>query len=440
MLKKIIYLSLLLSISLKAKPITVSGKVLNFENGKIFVFVYDGTELNLFDSTQIKNGAFTLKNKEIPRGLYKIGINPTDALDVILGKENIHIEFDKNNFSGSFKVKNSPDNDAFAKFNKSNINFGQQIQALELKAQGIYQYKYSDQAKFDLEIKKLQKTADSLSNILYSGYETIAKNKALFTSKYAMALVMRDTTQKKNIFKASEFTDQELNRSNLFAIKTQMYFQRYTKPEIPDYEAAANELITTLPTKTKGKEQVYKTILSIFANANLDYYGVVIKKFKEEYADQKSVQDYIKRQPKRDLTVGDEVPDIALKDTANNDLSLKSLRGKVVLIDFWASWCGPCRAENPNVVRVFNKYKDKGFTVYGVSLDQNREKWLGAIKSDGLTWTHVSDLKGWSSEGAKLYGVKSIPQTYLIDKEGKVIAKNLRGEMLEQKLKEIFNE
>lgn len=440
MLKKIIYLSLLLSVALKAKPITVSGKVLNFENGKIFVFVYDGTELNLFDSIQIKNGAFSLKNKEIPRGMYKIGTNTTDAQDVILGKENLLIEFDKNNFSGSFKVKNSTDNDAFAKFNKSNINFGQQIQALESKAQGIYQYKYSDQAKFDLEIKKLQKTADSLSNILYSGYETIAKNKALFTSKYAMALVMRDTTQKKNIFKASEFADQELSRSNLFAIKTQMYFQRYTKPEIPDYEAAANELIATLPAKTKGKEQVYKTILSIFANANLDHYGVVIKKFKEEYADQKAVQDYIKRLPKRDLTVGDEVPDIALKDTANNDLSLKSLRGKVVLIDFWASWCGPCRAENPNVVRVFNKYKDKGFTVYGVSLDQNREKWLGAIKSDGLTWPHVSDLKGWSSEGAKLYGVKSIPQTYLIDKEGKVIAKNLRGEMLEQKLKEIFNE
>lgn len=440
MLRRIFYVMCLVAAVAQAKSVVITGKAKNHEAGTIYLFVYDGLELKLQDSTRVKNGVFVFKNREIPRGLYKMGINTTDAADIILGHESIGVSFDKNNFASSFKVEKSPENDGLARFNKANISFGTQLQGLETRAQGLYQYKTTDPARFELEIGKLQKTADSLTNVLYAEYAKLATNPSLFIAKYANALTQRDTTKRQNVFKNAELSDPELCRSNLFAIKTQMYFQRYTKPEIPDYQASADELIQNLPPKTKGKEQVYKTILSIFANANLDYYSVVLAKFKQEYADQKSVAEYIKKLPKRDIAVGDEVPEITLKDTEGKDLSLSSLRGKVVLIDFWASWCGPCRAENPNVVRVYGKYKDKGFTVFGVSLDQNREKWLSAIKSDGLAWSHVSDLKGWSSEGAKLYGVKSIPQTYLIDKEGKVIAKNLRGEMLELKLKEIFNE
>jgi len=440
MFNRFIYLFTVLTVTLQAKPITISGKVINGDNAKVYIFAYDGIDLNLFDSTRIKSNSFTFKGKEFPRGLYKIGISPNESSDIVLGNENLQISFDKNSFGSSFKVSSSPENDAYTKFNKANIDFSQALQGLETKAQGIYYLKNSDPAKFDAEIKKLQKSADSLTDILHGTYLQIAKNPTLYTGKYALALMLKDTTQKKNVFKASEFADPELARSNLFAIKTQMYFQRYTRPEVPDYETSAQELIQNLPSKTKGKEHVYKTMLSLFANANLDYYGSILKSFKEEYIDQKSTQEYIKKLPKRDIGIGDEVPDISLKDTSNNTLTLSSLRGKVVLIDFWASWCGPCRVENPNVVKVFNKYKDKGFTVFGVSLDQNKDKWLGAIKNDKLTWSHVSDLKGWSSEGARLYGVKSIPQTFLIDKDGKVIAKNLRGEMLEQKLKEIFKE
>ena len=117
------------------------------------------------------------------------------------------------------------------------------------------------------------------------------------------------------------------------------------------------------------------------------------------------------------------------------------MRGKVVLIDFWASWCGPCRRENPNVVKLYEKYKDKGFEIFSISLDKDKTAWIKAIKDDNLKWTnHVSDLKYWSSEAAKLYGVSSIPSTVLIDKEGRVIAKNLRGRDLELKMKEIFGE
>ncbi|MFD2244802.1 TlpA disulfide reductase family protein [Pontibacter ruber] len=136
----------------------------------------------------------------------------------------------------------------------------------------------------------------------------------------------------------------------------------------------------------------------------------------------------------RTTAVGAVAPDISLPTPDGGSVALSSLRGKYVLIDFWASWCGPCRKENPNVVRMYNEYKDKGFEIFGVSLDQSKEKWVKAIADDKLTWPHVSDLKGWESAAAQLYGVDAIPQTILLDKEGKIIAKNLRGAELEAKL------
>ncbi|MBB6610260.1 AhpC/TSA family protein [Pontibacter sp. Tf4] len=140
----------------------------------------------------------------------------------------------------------------------------------------------------------------------------------------------------------------------------------------------------------------------------------------------------------RSTTVGQVAPEITLPTPDGGTASLSDLRGKYVLIDFWASWCGPCRKENPNVVRMYNEYKDKGFEIFGVSLDQNREKWLKAIADDKLTWPHVSDLKGWESAAASIYNITAIPQTILLDKEGRIIAKNLRGKELEDKLAEIL--
>src|SRR5665213_716387 len=142
----------------------------------------------------------------------------------------------------------------------------------------------------------------------------------------------------------------------------------------------------------------------------------------------------------RSTAIGSIAPDFVQNDVNGVPVRLSSFRGKYVLLDFWASWCGPCREENPNVVRAYNKYKDKNFTIISVSLDkpEGRDSWLAAIKYDGLRWTQLSDLQFWNNQAAALYKVTSIPSNFLIDPIGKIVAKNLRGGDLDDKLNEVL--
>lgn len=138
------------------------------------------------------------------------------------------------------------------------------------------------------------------------------------------------------------------------------------------------------------------------------------------------------------VEVGKQAPDFTMNDTEGRPVKLSDLRGKVLLVDFWASWCGPCRKENPNIVKAYNRFSSKGFDILGVSLDRDANNWLAAIKEDKLTWTHVSDLQYWNNAASKLYGVMSIPSNVLLDANGVIIARNLTGEDLIKKLEEVM--
>jgi peroxiredoxin len=166
---------------------------------------------------------------------------------------------------------------------------------------------------------------------------------------------------------------------------------------------------------------------------------------RELFASSLAASKYVQRLDKQiaklqSVEIGKVAPLFTQNDPEGNPVALDNLRGKYLLVDFWASWCGPCRRENPNIVAAWQKYHDKGFDVLGVSLDRNRADWLKAIEDDNLTWTHVSDLKFWSNEASTLYGINSIPASFLLDPEGVIVAKDLREEALHQKLEEIFGE
>ena len=193
----------------------------------------------------------------------------------------------------------------------------------------------------------------------------------------------------------------------------------------PDYIASAEALkdaVGYLPDDIRIYDKVFKGL------------SKDVQKSKEGMSVKKTIDAFMM------VRIGAEAPLFSSPDTAGNAINLKDFRGKYVLLDFWASWCGPCREENPNVVKAYAQFKDKNFTVLGVSLDQKskHDAWVKAINDDGLNWNHVSDLKYWDNAVAKLYAIRSIPQNFLIDPKGKIVGANLRGEELFKKLQELI--
>lgn len=246
----------------------------------------------------------------------------------------------------------------------------------------------------------------------------------------------------------------ELNKSIIAGSKSHddfIVYSRITAPYEPMFQQGA------VIDKEASKQCIYQLINFIENNKNSFISPLAIYRINQLNADGDMMEElysklsqevkvspigsYIGQQindAKKD-PLGRVIPDFEQADVDGKMVNIKSYRGKYVLIDFWASWCGPCRGENPNVVNAFNKYKDKGFTVLGISLDRSKEPWIEAINRDGLTWTHVSDLRGWNNAVSQQFGIQSIPQNFLIDPSGVVIGKNLRGAALEAKLESIFN-
>ncbi|GAA3518397.1 TlpA disulfide reductase family protein [Aquimarina addita] len=238
---------------------------------------------------------------------------------------------------------------------------------------------------------------------------------------------------------------QEVSREYQIASKSQ------EKEKLTDLMNKQLELTEKEKTfRTEIAEKNPNSLISVIALTDLlSLKAVPVKKVKEIYT---SLEDTLKttRLGKNleqlistsvgKIDIGSVVDDFSAPTPEGTMLSLKESMGKITIIDFWASWCKPCRAENPNVVRIYNKYHDKGLNIIGVSLDKTKEKWITAIENDKLNWNHISNLQSWQEPIAKSFGVRSIPATFIIDENGNVIAKNLRGPALESRIAELLSE
>ena len=319
-------------------------------------------------------------------------------------------------------------------------------------------YEIKDNQKFALDTLELDSNGafDTKVTIKNTGFYLLNffenQEKMLVLHPGESIEITADGSESEGFFEVKNSPDTDLLNEYMALdqeLSNQMNIQRQAYMEAED-KMQAGENYNIFVQEALGKikafiEKADNSIVSVFPASqlnmddDLDYLAPLAERLYEKYphegmvANLKSKVDAVKN-----TAVGQMAPEISLNNPEGKEVSLSSLRGKYVLIDFWASWCGPCRQENPNVVRMYEKYKDKGFEIYGVSLDRDEAAWLRAIEKDGLDWVHVSDLNFWNSTVVPLYNIEGIPMTVLVDKEGKIIAKNLRGPSLEAKLSELL--
>jgi thiol-disulfide isomerase/thioredoxin len=317
--------------------------------------------------------------------------------------------------------------------------FANEVNLLQKQYEQSATLSESNPKEYEKVIVSIRLRYDSLNKAKNKKLVEIQKKAPVsFVAKIASTSINTDTTNAGNYFTKSDLTDIEMTRGDMLSNKVKTYFQLYVQPQEQILASSVNELLLKLPYGSPNREVAFMTMLTLFNQFQMVLNKQLKIQYRSEYPQSKYAKELWPLLRPEAAEVGDIAPNITMADTLGKMISLESFRGKVVLIDFWASWCGPCRMENPNVVRAYQKYRSKGFTVFSVSLDNKKENWLAAIKKDNLTWTHVSELKGWETSASRLYQVTGIPATFLLDKEGKIVARNLRGPALEEMLEKLL--
>jgi len=360
----------------------ISGQLSNSSGEMVFLQdVNSGKGINLDSCKLNEKGEFSFQTKIPAKGFYNLTLGPGNFATLILDpSEKISITGDAKNLGYTYKAQGSEDTKLYIDFNAYAMENRKKLNIIKQKQdsiQGVFQF-YVNQ-------NKDPRKADSLSKILEPGFNKLSAETMVLLKDadgYAASFIDKNPTSFANLAALQLMSDKEASF---------VYFER------------------------------------------------VSDAMKKKFPDQKNLKafyDYVDKMKR--LSIGSLAPEIKLNSPEGKEIALSSLRGKIVLVDFWASWCGPCRKENPNVKKIYAEFHSKGFEVFSVSLDKDKNAWVKAIADDKLTWTHVSDLGYWQSSVVPLYDIKGIPMTVLLDKEGKIVAKNLRGEQLAAKVAEML--
>lgn len=406
--------------------------------GTLYLYEYLGNHAELKDSSNIKKGKFSFDGK-YTTGQYALKLN-NHSIPVIIEGQTLTIHLKS---SPTIRVKSVEGSQAtfeYQFYKKHNDSYDKQIQALNKEASKYAYLIKQNPQQYNQIIGGLKQKWDSIQ-IAHNSYINSLAEKVTspFLKDIANMLKMDETNNTKNSYlQKSDFADERFARGEFLSRKINTYFLQLSQLNAQNYQMEMNSLLSYSTSNTLSRQVVYEIVIPTAASFSMETSKQYAKNYVNEFPESKYAKEWLAKFP---VNIGDQFKEIELLGPdRKTTYKLSDLKGKVILLDFWASWCGPCIAEMPNVVNAYKKYHEQGFEVYSVSLDGNVNSWKGAIQRFNMVWPyHVSSLQKWRCPSAQGYGVTGIPFTMLINKDGEIIAKGLRGQALHQKLEEIFS-
>lgn len=415
----------------------------------VFMYTFEGIYFKKIQKAKVNGDTleFTVPFSKEPK-FYYVGTSEKNKKSVFLGQEEKVVMKGECNRLISAATEGSDINGRYASLTKATQSLKGEMNGAIRRYQQLLRKNPQEAAKAAKKIAEIDKRRIALLDSLK---RTEPKMGTILNLESFVSFATDQKGYQNEILHYAEQYFKQVDLADPFYNEVPQVFESFrtyaqtlasTNMPIDDMKKFIDAWLTKIPEGAKvNRYALGGTVLGLQARNHPAFVDFGLR-FVELYkADNSPVVNNLAKQldAASRLNPGKVAPDFTQNTPEGDSLTLSSLKGKVVLVDFWASWCGPCRRENPNVVKLYNKYKAQGFDILGVSLDRKKEPWLKAIDKDGLPWHHVSDLRGWSNAAAQMYGVRSIPHTVLLDREGRIIARNLKGPQLEYKIDQLLN-